>query len=55
MLLQRFTIVCLMIAGFAAFARILTYRTYDIYGDQPVVDAVALAHMHDLADGKTRQ
>ena len=40
-MLRRLTIVCLMIAGFAAVASIFVDQRYNLYRDQPVIGPVA--------------
>jgi len=40
-MLRRLTIVCLMIAGFAAVASIFVDQRYNVYRDQPVIGPVA--------------
>ncbi|MBV2142674.1 hypothetical protein KUG47_04060 [Falsochrobactrum sp. TDYN1] len=45
MLLWRFTIVCLLIAGLAIVASIFVDRKYDIYKDQSVIDPVTAKRM----------
>ncbi len=44
MLLRRFTILCLMIAGVASIAGLFVDRKYDVYSDQPLYGPVASAH-----------
>ncbi|UWL60317.1 hypothetical protein NIK97_00655 [Brucella pseudintermedia] len=40
-MLRRLTIVCLMIAAFAAVASIFVDQRYNVYRDQPVIGPVA--------------
>ncbi|TWH02942.1 hypothetical protein L614_001500000590 [Ochrobactrum sp. J50] len=40
-MLRRLTILCLMIAGFAAVASIFVDQRYNVYRGQPVIGPVA--------------